>query len=72
MEQLKQVQREQAKKASGANMARKTGKSVQAAVIAPVVPVGAGLPGDPEYIDMNGEGGITQDFTRMALAARTR
>ena len=61
-------------------MARKTGRPVNASIVTtsaaaittanlknPIV--SAGLPGDPE-IDM--EAPQTQDFTRMALAARTR
>lgn len=58
VEQLRQASREQAKKAAGANMARRTGKPVGATVMTgagvintmaganPIV--SAGLPGDPE------------------------
>jgi len=50
MEQLKMAQREQAKKAAGANMARKTGKSATAtAVDSHPACQGSGLPGDPEF-----------------------
>ena len=55
-------------------MARKTGKPANAAIVTNAASaknpiVNAGLPGDPE---IDAEAPQTQDFTRMALAARTR